>query len=332
MVLVLFAGAGFSVEAGLPVQRDFIQFIRDREIVQDWSSKYNAISAAMILGSMLHEKSEVTLEEAFGALEYTHFTHDSDYRVAYFKATKDKDIFVSSEKGLPIGKVRSDFLNALGDVFSPWFVRNQYVPEALKRRYTLLGLYNNVDLYERFFVELVRKADLRVITTNYDLVCESGLKTISGFKLEHFPFKQKLDETTVPILKLHGSIDWRETPIDSPNIIPPTWMKWYYQSDKYRLIWREAERYINESDTMLFIGYSMPEIDMAVRYLIRSGLQSTSRGTKPKTIFVLTKDAQVEKRYRELEKQDTVSRLEIIPMYFREFVESGKMEEILELI
>ena len=323
MNVLLFLGAGFSKEAGLPLQKDFHEHTQRLRQLPSFLEYYRGISAAYYLAQYLTNKDwqKVTLEDAFGALEYTFFAHRSDYKVAYLENMLDSHSFVKSSKGIPIGDARRGFLMALETVFRPKSVNP-------------LESYENMDLYKLFFEKILHKTgDLKIITTNYDLVCENALKLSlpSGSPRYPDPFSfYRRNVFSVPILKLHGSVDWKETRIDPPNIIPPTWMKRYDVSDKYHLIWTEAERVINDSSLLIFIGYSMPEIDRGIQYLIRSGLQPSVSGSPDKRVIVLTKEDEIEERFRTVVKVNNVGEPEIIPMYLREFIESGKLDDILD--
>lgn len=102
------------------------------------------------------------------------------------------------------------------------------------------------------------------------------------------------------LLKLHGSLNWafcpvcnsvklyregkisdkiiaekipcdRDGAIQRPLLIPPTWLKVYDNAHLTR-IWLESERVLRKANSVFFIGYSLPESDFHVRYLLKKSL------------------------------------------------------------
>jgi len=321
MNVLLFLGAGFSREAGLPLQKDFHEFAYSAVDEGYYNiDVYRGVSAAYNIARYIEGKEDVNLEDAFGVLEYNYFTHNDSYRVAYYDNLDDPNSFQPAYNGIPIAEARRNFIDAIELIFGP----NDDTS------------YKNIDLYKFFFEKILEKHKLMIITTNYDLLCKTALdkcknpKTGESVGYSHFPAEAPFSQSNdfVTVLKLHGSIDWKETSIDTANIVPPTWMKKFDKFGKYNLVWSAAEDAISYSDLILFIGYSMVEIDKGIEYLLKSGFQPRIRGSKPKKIIVLTKRAEVEERYRKLENYGTVKEFEIIPAHFKEFVNT-KIDDIL---
>ncbi len=73
-----------------------------------------------------------------------------------------------------------------------------------------------------------------------DNVIERVTNEIPDYRVSFSPEPYRIGASWHPcvtLLKLHGSIDWRETPYDAPNIIPPTWSKRIDRYGKYHHIW-----------------------------------------------------------------------------------------------
>ncbi len=116
------------------------------------------------------------------------------------------------------------------------------------------------------------------------------------------------------LLKLHGSLNWLHcptcavptiTPKDKgvtrlledprsarcrrcgttavPMIIPPTYFK-MMESLQLRQIWWRAEQALMAADRIVFCGYSLPDADMHVKYLLKRA--EVNRPTPP-TVFVV---------------------------------------------
>jgi len=170
----------------------------------------------------------------------------------------------------------------------------------------------NQDLLSKF-AEFTQPDDV-IITFNYDLLLEQALwkaglwSPQDGYLLGEFNRNLKYDhsklfETQVPIIKLHGSINWHEAGIFQENIqvdlshpanyepyfeglnidfgvrqrprefyydqylIAPTFMKTYRSKYEVHLV-RAACDAISKSDEIYAIGYSFPDADSFSSFLL----------------------------------------------------------------
>ncbi|MDQ2085925.1 hypothetical protein RBH29_05665 [Herbivorax sp. ANBcel31] len=88
-------------------------------------------------------------------------------------------------------------------------------------------------------------------------------------------------------------------------MIPPTYFK--MMSNPFLIqIWNKAEYELRESEKIVFCGYSMPDADIHIKYLLKRGILNR-RITKPKIIIVNNHDSkkdeiknEEELRYRRL--------------------------------
>lgn len=310
MNILLFLGAGFSKEADLPLQKDF------HEMAYTCLEKgyfnldvYKGVSSAYHLARYIEGQNQVTLEEAFGILEYNYLTHTDDYKIAFYDNLGDPSTFHPADEGISIREARQNFISAIEEIYG----------------YNENHSYRNIQLYKLFFKKILEKHNAAVVTTNYDLVCETAL----GKSHTQFPGYSVFHEhEIVPVLKLHGSINWKETAMDLPNIIPPTWMKSFDRQGKYGFVWGWAEDAISSSDLILFVGYSMPEIDIGIKYLIRSGLQPRIREHRTKQLIVVNPDEEIQERYNALRIYCTVESIEFILRSFRDLAERD-LDDIL---
>jgi hypothetical protein len=94
--------------------------------------------------------------------------------------------------------------------------------------------------------------------------------------------------TGLPLAKLHGSIA-------GSRIVPPTWNKSFHP--EILGTWKLAHRLLSEATHVRVIGYSLPESDAYVRFLLKSAVL---RSERLKSIHVICKDpdGSVERRYR----------------------------------
>ena len=246
--LLLFLGAGFSHDAGLPLQNNFFEHVRNKSVRSLLDPyEYAGLTAAQMISSVgSTNNKDPNMETAFSMLDYIYYMKNDDFKLAHLWYD---DFIPANNSQLGVEKLREQFLKALEKIFM----------------YNRVGAYINHDLYYYFFEELLKKFNVYIITTNYDLVCESVFHKMIGVNALYFPVitydEWPANYYPVPLLKLHGSIDWKETKYDLPNIIPPTWSKHFERKSKYNRIWSEAENAITISDKIIFIGYSMPETD-----------------------------------------------------------------------
>jgi hypothetical protein len=192
-------------------------------------------------------------------------------------------------------------------------------------------------LYRRLSATLP-DGDLVVMTLNYDLLLDQGLRDdgrapvfgmdflrdAPGEPIE--PARPDADEPGRPIklFKLHGSLDWLYCPAcsstlrippgrvgepyDCPTcagrmnalIVPPTPVK-VAPSPFLSGLWKKAEWELAQAREVVFIGYSLGEADANIRYMLFRAFF----GHAPKVVVVLKShdaaaDATIAGRYQRL--------------------------------
>ena len=145
------------------------------------------------------------------------------------------------------------------------------------------------------------------VSFNYDILIDNALLDFRGERGFHYsipfvnqpPSAAATSKRPVPLFKLHGSLNWlycsacrdmHITPHDkgvmrikwepnetvchhcqnprSPVIIPPTFFK--VMSNLFlRTIWDSAERECGGARRIVFCGYSFPDADVHVKYLLK---------------------------------------------------------------
>ncbi len=164
-------------------------------------------------------------------------------------------------------------------------------------------------IHEAFWTEIFKHtSDIAVITTNYDILAERGLRheprprvprpgfhygdgpeNLAGGGYPSYSHIQKIAVTgKIPLLKLHGSVSWsyrrdqlihyhdcRPAIRGDATIVAPVTRKTvphYLHS-----VWEKAETVLSASTTWIVVGYSFPPYDIAVRNLlacsVRHGLE-----------------------------------------------------------
>lgn len=113
-----------------------------------------------------------------------------------------------------------------------------------------------------------RRCTYGVISLNYDCVLEESLSALLRGVTHNVRFaKTEQDwieggDAVVPLAKLHGSVD-------TGAVVPPTWSK--SLSEPVREDWRLALRMLAKATQVRVLGYSLPEADKYLRYLLQVG-------------------------------------------------------------
>lgn len=106
-------------------------------------------------------------------------------------------------------------------------------------------------------------------------------------------YEDPKDDSTLRnrIMKLHGSIDWKDDTSDTiripgtevsrtrkatlPLIVPPLLDKAkHYATRKIRDAWFNAHSYLEKADEVVIAGFSFPATDLSVKYLFQSALRT----------------------------------------------------------
>lgn len=184
---------------------------------------------------------------------------------------------------------------------------------------------NPTPQYHRLFVQNILNerrqidpSDYSFISLNYDILLDYALIDLYprwhvDYGISFRKFHEPHPDQGIKLLKLHGSLNWmfcpvcntmklnlkgkiadivisEEIPCDlddaaqRPVIIPPTWLKVYDNAYLVK-IWLEAEHTLRRANEVFFIGYSLPESDIHVRYLLKKSL---FRKDTPPRIVVIT--------------------------------------------
>lgn len=195
----------------------------------------------------------------------------------------------------------------------------------------------DIEYYGRF-VSKICLANAAIISTNYDILIDNALFNSSynyGAKLrrmvtsiridpesglkrpspEGYGGGLKLNEGKIPLLKIHGSLNWLYCPkcnevditvrgkgaeelADSDCycfnknctskyeslLITPTMYK-NYENRIIKEIWNCAEHQLIDADSLVFVGYALKDEDYEIRCLLMKAMLSRSDGYKKVTVI-----------------------------------------------
>lgn len=137
-----------------------------------------------------------------------------------------------------------------------------------------------------------------IVSLNYDLVIERKLeallaarpagKTVRpcfyGAKVERGHPSFKKGSHWLPLIKLHGSVNWKEVPnracitIDEHEpdgpLIFPSWQRSSFADTVFEKLLAEARAHLRRASRIVIIGYSLPESDLYMRYLLADVLDT----------------------------------------------------------
>lgn len=294
--VVYILGAGFSAPLGLPVMSDFRQKARD--MIRSEPAKYQHFNEAFGLFRDLAEikhflkSDQLNIEEVLSVLEVERIIEDRDTSL-FTEMIRDVIKYYTP----PLRASENGVAMIPPQIFGDKWHRHGYF---------VLGLLNRTcERYkqsDRDYIRLVpSKQDCAyaVVTLNYDLVVENAAETAQkyahkmdeGVLLQVHPASGPLHAIGPMLCKLHGSA------ATGQNIVLPTWNK-ALQDEKIIATWRAARRVLQEANQIRFLGYSLPEADAYVRYLIKSALVRAENFRRIDVVCLDDHEQSVERRYK----------------------------------
>ncbi|MGH9700893.1 MAG: SIR2 family protein [Candidatus Acidiferrales bacterium] len=189
-------------------------------------------------------------------------------------------------------------------------------------------------------LEVLRNNDT-VITFNYDLVIEESFSSaelwnpVDGYKIKTYGktrgwTKRWLEErkykpgtkSKIQLLKLHGSLNWElyptgtairlkprpylvskrkgKTRFEKILILAPGWKK-EVDKNPYRQFWRTARLQLEKCNTLIILGYSLPETDLLAQSLLAEVVRTrAARNDSLKQLHIADHEESVKERFVKL--------------------------------
>lgn len=312
--VVFFVGAGFSAPFGLPVMANFIDMARDLYFSDP--EKYATVGKTL---ELIHKYSNTK-----NYLNINLHNIEDLLSIAYMEQVingkNKKDIQLINEF------IRTVIIEYTTDVSNGMYWFAHYIANV---KFTNGDVYrttylNNerVDSYKKIFNgKISQNSAFGVVSLNYDLLIENALTSISDnigryYKLSETPniveeyYKPVKNNKAngIPFAKLHGSID--------SEIVPPTWNK--NVNPAIQQDWSLAYSLLTEATHVVFLGYSLPQTDNYIKYLLATSL---NRNERLKRVSVITKDNNhdVENRYNRLFNSKLVFHNADISIFYKIF-------------
>ncbi len=290
--VVYFLGAGFSAPLGIPVMANFLEKARDQ--FENEGDKFKHFGP--FLASL--DKTHVAR---------TYYTTDVFNIEDILSILDMKGLLDSESEGEDFRRLISDVVehntppmkkdpsahqwSSLLFWDRPWTEYGPFVTALLGYEFVKESLDEVHPTRDAYRCRETQSNDVSysVVTLNYDLVLETVATALKKAYHVNRSFALSAEERGTPLVKLHGSIG-------SPELVPPLWSK-TLDVPGLRQAWRRAYHLLKAAHDIRIIGYSLPETDAYVRYLLRAAATETPN---LKRIHVLCRDDReksVQKRY-----------------------------------
>lgn len=258
---VIFLGAGASKAEGAPIQSEMLsQFFKLESKDEEF------LSARSLLWEFL--------EDVFGVEPRVHH-HPYDYpKFEELLGVIDLALARGEQLGSIVRDlhlVREKFIYLLGKTLEEKIDARHGVHRKLIDTLCTVGAISKVAF----------------VSTNYDTLMDDA---IGGRRPVNYGPFVPVTENGVILYKLHGSLNWtqcsgcgkfeigapRRTPctlcggVRRSIIVPPKYNK--NLRNKYlKEVWRQAGKVIADAGHVIFCGYSFPDADINVKYLLKQG-------------------------------------------------------------
>ena len=306
--VVYFLGAGFSHPLGLPVMNDFYMKGRDLYFKHPDKFKYflevieNVEKLSMV--KVYYNSDLFNIEEILSIIEMSIYL-DSDslklkrenfinFIVDVVKHTTPKIEQLDNSGGREI----YDYLKKIVGKAETTRKYCTFVAGLFPITFHFSEVENLPKRFENptFRISKEAKTNYSVITLNYDMVIENFISFLNNSypESETLVFSKSFSDSTTEIdnsiflVKLHGSID-------DKSIIPPTWSK-NLEKRKILEAWKTAYRLLSEAEHIRIIGYSLPETDINIRYLLKSSILK-SRNLQNIDVLCFDPEGKVKAKY-----------------------------------
>lgn len=290
--VVCIVGAGASTIAGIPVAAEMIHQMPQAMM---WARDNGHDKIKHALGNVLNKRLDAARAGYRSKLNFDNIEELFSY-LSMKDDTRIEDVVHSISATI----WHAETLNG------PQLVKVSPKPEVRTNPLSArLRLDGSMTTSEMFVLSLLSKEEITraqwscdFITLNYDTLLESALTSL-GISFDYGANFTSIEENCrllyssehprTNVFKLHGSVNWAYqkkrgtnlTVYDDyktilinnlvPHIVPPVWRKeprpWLQR------IWRGAMKSLNRASHIIIYGYSFPETDLHMKYLVSAGLE-----------------------------------------------------------
>jgi NAD-dependent SIR2 family protein deacetylase len=301
---IIFLGAGASVAEGASCQSNlFMDYFRrkrkNKETIDDHPVEYfEAFWKINVNNCKLKTTIFPTFEEALGMLEMARDRHEGFHKF-YNMPNSDK-----------IGHTIEDLIFLMAKILHDQLDHNFYHTQLINNLITQKRLKDLAFVSLNYDILIDNAIALAHKTVDLDYaVCFANFNVHDDW---HAPRKRR----SVELLKVHGSLNWLYCPVCKsiwltpkekgviklissdnkhigckscggryvPILVPPTYFK--EMSNPFLInVWERTERLLRQCEQIIFCGYSLPDADIHIKYLLKRG--QLNRTGKSLTVTVL---------------------------------------------
>lgn len=292
MRTVIFLGAGASASDGAPIQADLLkEYFKNldtrnnhADIENELRNYFRQIFGIDIGNDALEDMQFPTFEEAIGMLDLAEIRNEA------FKGFDRTGIASNSGR---IRRLRSYLIYAMATVikektgYATWH-------RCLVKELKSTGLIDQVSIISTNYDILIDNSLTEVIRTP-----KPGAAIDYGVEFTNQQYWGSPNEQAIKLHKVHGSLNWLHCPacndlfitpfqkgaaqiaedpnsatcrrcetLQAPIIIPPTFYK--NMSNVHLVnIWKKAELTLRDAGQIIFCGYSFPQADTHIKYMLK---------------------------------------------------------------
>lgn len=288
--IVYVLGAGFSAPLGLPVMSNFL--MRSKDLFAEDSEHFAHFGGVFQeIGRMAQAKSYLNIdlfniEQILSILDMEEYAGGAKHREAFIRFLADTVSAFTPSAQVPE--------RLPGNWWDHLFTDNHEVRPYCTWLAGLFGVSIRATDATNVFAWAEAPdagADFSIISLNYDMVLEKCLGLINSQVSPRgdLCFRGTVEGEGLALAKLHGSVE-------GLTIVPPTWQK--HAGQQVREAWELAVHLLTEANEIRILGFSFPETDGYMKYLLALGAM---RAPHLKSIDTICLDptGEVEQRYRE---------------------------------
>ncbi|WP_236889136.1 SIR2 family protein [Desulfoluna limicola] len=289
-------GAGFSAPLGIPVMDNFLSKSKDMyslnsEKYQHFCNIFNDCDRLSKAKNYI-ASNLFNIEELLSILEMESFATVRNSTGNFKHYIADVIKYYSPIIPKTTNCLGTSFLFG-GDLFSLY---GAFVASLL----TLEISQKEGNISSRLVSKRSELPNYSLISLNYDMIIEDYIRYMeSHYKSPVRNIVTEVNENEdnyyhvdrgISFAKIHGSVE-------PQSIIPPTWNK--TNRAGIQKTWHLASNLISNSNYIRFLGYSMPDTDSYIKYLLTVSIVN-SENLKGIDVICLDADKTVEKRFRRL--------------------------------
>lgn len=286
-------GAGFSAPAGLPVMANFL--LRSKDLYFEDPGRYRHFEHVFKTIQQLsvtknyYDSDLFNIEEILSIIEMQAFLEGRKLKKAIIDYIIDvvehyTPVFKPYQRELPSNWYQfmfgGDKIAEIYGCFAATILGLKFEEKKERPRKLLASKIEGRNIY------------YSVISLNYDLLLENCANFINKNYISESIFEFNNDSeikdwSIPPLLKLHGSAASR-------IIVPPTWKKG--TQPKIENTWKKAYQVLEQTNHIRFFGYSLPDSDSYVSYLLKSAVVNSPH-LKSIDVISLDESGDVKRRY-----------------------------------